>query len=156
MIDFSLSDQDQEILDYIRKESIVARKYAREWDDREDEIAPAELPEAAEFEGVEGLLAERDKDDTSMAVLGMLIAVERSWGDYTVQVRRGTSGLGNAALQAAGTPEQNEKWGHLFLAMAITEPGCGSDPSLVAMTAKLDGGWNPGVDRRPHNPDRRS
>ncbi len=139
MIDFSLSDQDQEILDYLRKESIVARKYAREWDDREDEIAPAELPEAAEFEGVEGRLAERDKDDTSMEVLGMLIAAERCWGDYTVQVRRGTSGLGNAALQAAGTPEQNEKWGHLFLAMAITEPGCGSDPSLVAMTAKLDG-----------------
>jgi len=49
------------------------------------------------------------------------------------------SGLGNSALQAAGTPEQKAKWGHLLLAMAITEPGCGSDPSRVQTTATLDG-----------------
>jgi len=55
-----------------------------------------------------------------------------------VRMRRGKGGLGNAALRAAGTPEQQEKWGGLTLAMAITEPGCGSDPSLVAMTAVLD------------------
>ena len=42
------------------------------------------------------------------------------------------AGLGNSALQAAGTPEQIEKWGSLTLAMAITEPGCGSDPSRGA------------------------
>ena len=41
MIEFNLSEKDQEILDYIRTESLVTRKYAREWDDREDEIAPA-------------------------------------------------------------------------------------------------------------------
>ncbi len=139
MIGFNLSDKDQEILDYIRTESLVTRKYAREWDDREDEIAPAELPEAADFPGVEGLMKERSDDDTSLAVLSMLIAAGRCWGDYTVQVRRGTQGLGNSALQAAGTPEQAEKWGSLFLAMAITEPGCGSDPSMVATTARLDG-----------------
>ena len=118
MIGFNLSDHDQGILDYIRKESLVTRKYAREWDDREDEIAPAELPEAADFPGVEGLMKERSDDDTSLAVLSMLIAAGRCWGDYTVQVRRGTQGLGNSALQAAGTPEQAEKWGSLFLAMA--------------------------------------
>jgi acyl-CoA dehydrogenase len=54
-------------------------------------------------------------------------------------MRRSKGGLGNAALQAAGTPEQKQKWGHLTLAMAITEPGCGSDPSQVQMTAVLDG-----------------
>jgi acyl-CoA dehydrogenase len=139
MIEFNLSEKDQEILDYIRTESLVTRKYAREWDDREDEIAPAELPEAADFPGVEGLMEERSADDTSAAVLGMLIGAGRCWGDYTVQVRRGTSGLGNSALQAAGTPEQIEKWGGHFLAMAITEPGCGSDPSMVSTSARLDG-----------------
>ncbi|MFP6565456.1 MAG: acyl-CoA dehydrogenase, partial [Myxococcota bacterium] len=45
----------------------------------------------------------------------------------------------NAALAAAGTPEQNEKWQKLILSMAITEPGCGSDPSRVQTTAELDG-----------------
>jgi acyl-CoA dehydrogenase len=48
-------------------------------------------------------------------------------------------GAGNAALRAAGTPEQIAKWQGLTLAMAITEPGCGSDPSRVQTSAVLDG-----------------
>jgi acyl-CoA dehydrogenase len=47
-------------------------------------------------------------------------------------------GLGNAALAAAGTDEQKAKWGELLLSMAITEPGCGSDPSRVSTSAVLD------------------
>jgi acyl-CoA dehydrogenase len=53
-------------------------------------------------------------------------------------MRRGKGGLGNAALRAAGTPEQVARWEGLTLAMAITEPGCGSDPSQVQTTAVLD------------------
>jgi acyl-CoA dehydrogenase len=53
-------------------------------------------------------------------------------------MRRGKGALGNAALRAAGTPEQVQKWEPLTLAMAITEPGCGSDPSRVQTTAVLD------------------
>jgi len=68
----------------------------------------------------------------------MLISHWQTWGDYSVRVRRSESGLGNAALNAAGTPEQKKKWGHLLLSMAITEPGCGSDPSRVQTTAVLD------------------
>ena len=40
------------------------------------------------------------------------------------------------------TPEQQEKWGNLTLSMAITEPGCGSDPSRVSTTAELDEATN--------------
>ena len=43
--------------------------------------------------------------------MSMLISAGQTWGDYSVRMRRGTGGLGNAALRAAGTPEQNEKWG---------------------------------------------
>jgi len=68
----------------------------------------------------------------------MLIAMGETWGDYSVRMRRGSGGLGNAALRAAGTPEQQQRWGGLTLAMAITEPGCGSDPSQVQTTAVLD------------------
>jgi acyl-CoA dehydrogenase len=69
----------------------------------------------------------------------MLIAAGQTWGDYSVRMRRSKGALGNAALHAAGTPEQNEKWGDRTLAMAITEPGCGSDPSMVQCKAVLDG-----------------
>ena len=118
----------------------MVRKYAREWDDRESEVPPAELPKAKDYPGVEPLVAQRKDDgDTSRAVLEMLMTAERSWGDYSVAIRRGKSGLGNAALLGAGTPEQIKKWNHLFLAMAITEPGCGSDPSMVETSARRDG-----------------
>jgi acyl-CoA dehydrogenase len=71
--------------------------------------------------------------------MSMLISAGQCWGDYSVRMQRGKGGLGNAALRAAGTPEQQEKWNGLTLSMAITEPGCGSDPSKVQATAVLDG-----------------
>ena len=52
---------------------------------------------------------------------------------------RDAGGLGNAALEAAGTPEQKAKWGKLTLSMAITEPGTGSDSANISTTAVLDG-----------------
>jgi acyl-CoA dehydrogenase len=84
------------------------------------------------------LFAGHSKEDTGLGTMSMLISAAQSWGDYSVRMRRGKGGLGNAALRAAGTPEQQKKWAHLTLAMAITEPGCGSDPSRVQMTAVLD------------------
>ena len=111
MIEFQLSQQDREILDYVHSEALVVRKYAREWDDRESEVPPSELPEAKEYPGVERLVAKRKHDgDTSRAVLEMLMTSERSWGDYSVAIRRGRSGLGNSALMGAGTPEQFRRY----------------------------------------------
>ena len=139
MIDFELTDKDRDILDQVRREALVCRAHARYYDEHEDEFPPEELPEAGEFPPVMNRLGELGPEDTSLGVMSMLITAGHTWGDYSVRIRRGKGGLGNAALRAAGTPEQQEKWGHLTLAMAITEPGCGSDPSRVAMTAQLDG-----------------
>jgi acyl-CoA dehydrogenase len=73
-----------------------------------------------------------------LATLQMLMGIARSWGD-TVVMRYQQSALGNAALNAAGTPEQKERWGKTMLAMAITEPGCGSDSKAIKTTAKREG-----------------
>jgi acyl-CoA dehydrogenase len=139
MIDFSYTDKDRQVLDAVRAEALVARAYARHYDENEHEFPPDELPEAKDFPALPSLLAGRTASDTSLGVLSMLISAGQTWGDYSVRMRRGKGGLGNAALQAAGTPEQKAKWSHLTLAMAITEPGCGSDPAQVQMTAVLDG-----------------
>ncbi len=142
MIDFSLSEKDTKILAAVREESLIARKYARYYDEHEEEFPPDALPEAKDRPGFYSLLGERDPNDTGMNVLGMLITAAQTWGDYSVRLRRPAGGgLGNAALRAAGTPEQQQRWGHLTLAMAITEPGCGSDPSLVKTTATRDGDY---------------
>ena len=139
MISFDLTENDRKVLDAIREESLIARKYARHYDEHEEEFPPDQLPEAKDRPGFYSLLGGRDVEDTGMNVLGMLITAAQTWGDYSVRLRRNTTGLGNSALRAAGTPEQQQKWGHLTLAMAITEPGCGSDPSRVKTTATKDG-----------------
>lgn len=139
MISFDLTENDRKVLDAIREESLIARNYARYYDEHEEEFPPDQLPEAKDRPGFYSLLGGRDVEDTGMNVLGMLITAAQTWGDYSVRLRRNTTGLGNSALRAAGTPEQQQKWGHLTLAMAITEPGCGSDPSRVKTTATKDG-----------------
>jgi acyl-CoA dehydrogenase len=142
MIDFELTAKDRKILEAIRAEALVVRGYARHYDENEQEFPPDELPEAKDFPTVFSLFAGRGKEDTGMGVMSMLLSAGQTWGDYSVRMRRGKGGLGNAALRAAGTPAQQEKWKDLTLAMAITEPGCGSDPSAVQTTAVLDGdGW---------------
>jgi len=138
VIDFTLTPNDQKIVDHLKAEGLVARRYARDFDENEHEFPPNELPEAKDWPEVWSLMKGRDEHDTPLGVMGMLISHWQTWGDYSVRMRRSESGLGNAALNAAGTKEQIAKWGHLILAMAITEPGCGSDPSRVQTTAVLD------------------
>ncbi len=139
MIDFELSDGDRRVLAQVREEALVARRYARDYDENEHEFPPNELEEAAEYPRLEEIMRGRTDEDSHIAVMSMLISAGQSWGDYSVRMRRGRGALGNAALSAAGTPDQQAKWGGLTLSMAITEPGCGSDPSQVQTTAVLDG-----------------
>lgn len=72
-----------------------------------------------------------------------------SWGDAGVYLCIPGGGLGGAAIQAVGTPEQKErflrrftegdpKWG----AMAMTEPQAGSDTSNIQTTAVFDEATN--------------
>lgn len=139
MIDFTLTENDEKVLAAVRAEALVCRNYARYYDDHEEEFAPDQLPEAKDFKNPFAYLAGRDDLDSSMGVMSMLISAGQTWGDYTVRMRRGTGGLGNAALRASGTPDQQKRWGTKTLAMAITEPGCGSDSKAVQTTAVLDG-----------------
>jgi acyl-CoA dehydrogenase len=139
MIDFELTENDEKVLNRVREQAIICRGYARHYDENEHEFPPEELPEAGEHESPWALFGERTEQDTSVPVISMLISAGETWGDYSVRMRRGKGGLGNAALRAAGTPEQAAKWEDKTLAMAITEPGCGSDPSRVQTTAVLDG-----------------
>ena len=122
MVDFRLSPNDLEILEQIRHEGLIVRKYARHYDDHEEEVAPDTLPEAAGFPPALERVLKRPSDDTPAATFQMLVTIARSWGDSVV-LRRPLTGLGNAALLAAGTPEQKNRWGRTVLAMAITEPG---------------------------------
>ncbi len=138
MIDFELSENDSKILDAVREQALICREHARYYDENEHEFPPDALPEADDHPSPYSLM-NGAKENTALPVMAMLVSAGETWGDYSVRMRRGKGALGNAALRASGTPEQQKKWGHTTLAMAITEPGCGSDPSRVQTTAVLDG-----------------
>ncbi len=68
-----------------------------------------------------------------------------SWGDVGIYLCTPGGGLGAAAVQANGTPEQQAKFlarfgdeKPAFGAMAMTEPQAGSDTSAIRATAVLD------------------
>lgn len=69
-------------------------------------------------------------------VLGMF---ELAWGDVGLALTLPRQGLGNAAVAAVGTEEQKAAFAKRWIAMAITEPGAGSDSAAVRTTARLDG-----------------
>src|SRR5213078_1166929 len=79
--------------------------------------------------------------------LQLAVSIEElSWGDAGLYLSMPGPGLGGAAVAAAGTSEQKARFLSRFrdgkpkwAAMAITEPGCGSDSSAIQTTAQRDG-----------------
>ncbi len=68
-----------------------------------------------------------------------------AWGDVGMYLVTPGGGLGAAAVQAAGTPEQRQKFlarfageKPTFAAMCMTEPHAGSDTAAIRTTAVLD------------------
>lgn len=65
--------------------------------------------------------------------------IELCWGDVGLLLAMPRQGLGNAAIAAVANDEQLKRFGGTWAAMAITEPGCGSDSAAIRTTARKDG-----------------
>ncbi len=140
MIDFEPTPEQQEAMriahDFAKE---LFRPVARYYDEHEHEN-PQELIDRTWGERNKGTLA------LGLDVTASLRIEELCWGDAGLFLCVPGPGLGGAAIFASGTKEQlqrflggfNEgepKWG----AMAMTEPGCGSDTSAISATAVRDG-----------------
>jgi acyl-CoA dehydrogenase len=77
------------------------------------------------------------RNGTNMSTV--LSIMELCWGDVGLLLSLPKQGLGNAAVASVADDEQLKRFGHLWAAMAITEPGCGSDSAAITTTARLDG-----------------
>ena len=154
MIDFSLSPEidNLRIMIHMMAESTM-RPIAREYDEREHE-KPMDWIHMM-WNASKGLVSFGDDEKkeakgprrSSERQLRTAILIEEfSWGDAGLYLSIPSPGLGGAAVAAAGTPAQRQrflarfrggepKWG----AMAITEPGCGSDSAAITTTAVRDG-----------------
>ena len=127
----------------------ISRKY-----DRAEHAYPSELDMLASLldglnssgEGGAGAAGVRKSEDDKdkgnrnggnlSTVLG---AIEMCWGDVALLLSMPRQGLGNAAIASVANDEQLERFKGKWAAMAITEPGFGSDSAAVSATAELDG-----------------
>lgn len=123
----------------------IARKY-----DEEEHAYPSELDM---FRGIQimGRPKKKKKEEDAPAEGGngkapkgvnlstVATIEEMCWGDAGLLLSIPNAGLGNAAIAAVATDEQLEKFGKMWAAMAITEPGSGSDSGSISTTAVLDG-----------------
>jgi len=139
MIDFELTEQEKAS---VEKAHEIAEKHFRpisRYYDEQEHQEPQELIDLMWSKRGEGGLM-------GLGIDGALRTEELCWGDAGLALAMPGPGLGGAAVFAAGTKEQwgkflarfNEgkpKWG----AMAMTEPGCGSDTAAITATAVRDG-----------------
>ncbi|MDD5190953.1 MAG: acyl-CoA dehydrogenase family protein, partial [Dehalococcoidales bacterium] len=135
MIDFEMSPEQQYAVANAHKIAVeIMRPVSRYFDENE-----GETPE-------EYIRFMWRRPGAGFNVSGLLVIEEMCWGDAGIWLNNPGSQLGGAAVQASGTVEQRvrflapfadgePKWG----AMAMTEPGCGSDTSAIQTTAVRDG-----------------
>ena len=154
MIDFELSPNIQSSRQMIHMVAEqLMRPISREYDEREHEKPTEFLETMWKLSAGTSFGSDREADKKAAASgpkegnLASCVSIEElSWGDAGLYLSIPNPGLGGAAVLAAGTPEQKQrflapfkdgapKWG----AMAITEPHCGSDSAALQTTAVRDG-----------------
>ena len=84
---------------------------------------------------LEGDAGNRNGSNMSTA----LGAMELCWGDVGLLLSMPRQGLGNSAIASVANEEQLKRFAGRWAAMAITEPGCGSDSAAIRTTAVPDG-----------------
>ncbi len=162
MIDFELPPfvkNQTQLIEMVAKQAM--RPFSRQLDEQEHERPTAFVQMTWPFtqemvkRGLKGLQASvngngnglvKKRTGPDYSGLALIMMIEQlSWGDAGQYLCLPHPMLGGAAVDSAGTPEQRirflskfaegePKWG----AMAITEPGAGSDNSSMRTTAVLD------------------
>ncbi len=126
----------------------ISRKY-----DKAEHAYPKELDMLASLldgmnDGGDGMNAgaainkRGDKDASNKNGTNMSTAlgiIEMCYGDTGLLLSMPRQGLGNSAIAAVANDEQLERFKGTWAAMAITEPGCGSDSAAIRTTATKDG-----------------
>ncbi len=129
----------------------VSRKY-----DRAEHEYPKELDMLAamidglaesganEGAGATGVRRDEQPEEKSGVQNGANLAsvmsiAEMCWGDVGLLLSMPRQGLGNSAIASVADDEQSQRFADTWAAMAITEPGVGSDSANIQTTAVLDG-----------------
>jgi acyl-CoA dehydrogenase len=129
----------------------VSRKYDRaehEYPKELDMLAAMidGLSESGAGEGAGASGVRRDENPQEKAgvknganLASVMSIAEMCWGDVGLLLSMPRQGLGNSAIASVADDEQLERFKDTWAAMAITEPGTGSDSANISTTAVLDG-----------------
>ncbi len=139
MIDFSFTPKTLKAKKVAREYAEYLKSITRYYDEHEhEELKEDEQNKARSYgKAILDILAEPGAGDGQF-LSSIVLSEERCVGDPMIAQTVSNFGLGNAAIRAVATPEQKARFENLFCAMAITEPGFGSDTAAVATTARLD------------------
>lgn len=153
MIDFELSaeiENTRQMIHLVAEHAM--RPIAREYDEREHD-KPWDFFNmmwvASQTSNPVTLGGSKEGSRQSFRHLMSVVTIEElSWGDAGLYISIPNPGLGGTAVLTAGTAEQRERFLAPFrggapkwAAMAITEPGCGSDSAAITTTAVRDGDY---------------
>lgn len=150
-----LDGRSRETVEEVRR---LGREYMRPMGleaDRTGDPPPADHPFYLLCSRQGGLVSRVVGDDepedaaamTWRPLRALLVAEESAYWDRGVALSLPGPGLGGAALRSTGTPEQRERFLRPFAdhgrahwgAMALTEPGAGSDVARISTRARRDG-----------------
>jgi acyl-CoA dehydrogenase len=151
MISFAVPEEIQQRLRFVRETAErFMRPQAREFDEREHTV-PWEFINHMWDEALRTGRSFRSgaaRDGDGLASQTIVHVIETlSWGDAGIYLCGPGAGLGGAAIEATGTPEQKQRFLSRYregkpkwASMAMTEPHCGSDTAAIRTTAVRDNG----------------
>jgi len=128
-----------------RKYDRAEHEYPRELDLLAAMIEGTSAGGGAAGAGARGVRRDKAGDDEDggnrngsnlSTVLG---TIEMCWGDVALLLSLPRQGLGNAAIASVANEEQLQRLAGRWAAMAISEPGAGSDSAAIRTTATPDG-----------------
>ena len=150
MIDFTLSKSQQAARDYAHQVALEEMRPISLECDRTEKIPESFFwnMQKRYWAGAAGQARQQDagEEERQQNVLSVLAQEEMAWGDAALSTAIPGPGLAAPPILSQGTPEQQMRflgpymdgqlhWG----ALALTEPGTGSDVAGMSTTAVLDG-----------------
>jgi acyl-CoA dehydrogenase len=127
-----------------RKYDVAEHEYPKELDMLAAMIDGLSESGASGGAGATGVRRDESTEETTgnkngANLASVLSIMEMCWGDVGLLLSMPRQGLGNSAIASVANDEQLERFKGTWAAMAITEPGIGSDSANLSTTARKDG-----------------
>ena len=147
MINFTLSKAQEAFRDYAHQIAVEEMRPISLECDRSEKIPDTFFWNMQKrFWAGSAVQARQQGEERQQNVLSMLAQEEMAWGDAALSTAIPGPGLAAPPILSQGTAEQQQKFLSIFMdgqlhwgALALTEPGIGSDVAGMSTTAVLDG-----------------